>query len=51
MFNDINYQPKANEIKTSSGAVFKKMPALIPQILDVYFAKRKIAKRNKKQCL
>lgn len=51
-FKDINHIPAADEIKCSSGAVFKKdKDALIPRILDTYFAKRKQAKVNKKICL
>lgn len=52
MFNDPDYQPKDDEIKTASGAVFKRDEnALIPRILTVYFAKRKQAKINKKNAL
>lgn len=47
---DIHYVPKENEIKTSSGAVFRKDPkAIIPRILKVYFGKRKEAKAMKKE--
>lgn len=48
---DKKYIPADDEIKTTSGAVFKKQKGLIPSILDVYFAKRKAAKKNKKQAL
>ena len=50
MFKDPNYKPKANEIKTCSGAVYRKDPdAIIPAILTHYFALRKQAKKDKKQ--
>lgn len=45
---DQNYEAGPDEIKTVSGAVFKKEKGLVPAILDVYFAKRKQAKVNKK---
>lgn len=49
MFKDPNYIPKQDEIKTSSGAVYKKDPnAMIPAILTHYFALRKAAKKDKK---
>ena len=49
MFKDPNYVPKSDEIKTSSGAVYKKDPnAMIPAILTHYFALRKAAKKDKK---
>jgi DNA polymerase elongation subunit (family B) len=48
---DKNYIPGPNEIKTTSGAVFSKEKGLIPSILDVYYAKRKAAKNNKKKSL
>jgi hypothetical protein len=49
MFKDPNYVPKPDEIKTSSGAVYKKDPnAMIPAILTHYFALRKAAKKDKK---
>lgn len=51
LFKDINYVPKSDEIKTKSGAVFKKDPnAMIPAILTHYFALRKAAKKDKKDC-
>ncbi|WQJ53441.1 MAG: DNA polymerase [Wendovervirus sonii] len=51
MFKDITYQPKADEIKTVSGAVYKKMKdAVIPAILTEFFAKRKQAKSERKTC-
>lgn len=50
LFVDKNYKPKANEIKTCSGAVYRKDPnAIIPAILTHYFALRKQAKNDKKQ--
>lgn len=50
MFKDPNYVPKDDEIKTCSGAVYKKDPnAVIPAILTHYYAKRKEAKRDRKQ--
>lgn len=49
MFKDPNYIPKPDEIKTCSGAVYKKDPnAMIPAILTHYFALRKTAKKDKK---
>lgn len=49
LFKNPNYTPKANEIKTVTGAVFRKDPnALIPAILTEYFAKRKAAKWDRK---
>jgi hypothetical protein len=49
LFKDKNYVPKPDEIKTCSGAVYKKNPnAMIPAILTHYFAKRKDAKKDKK---
>jgi DNA polymerase elongation subunit (family B) len=49
LFKDINYIPNSNEIKTCSGAVYRKDPdALIPAILTHYFALRKAAKNDKK---
>lgn len=49
LFKDKNYKPKDNEIKTRSGAVYRKDPdALIPSILTHYFALRKAAKMDKK---
>lgn len=45
-----NYIPNKDEIKTVSGAVFAKDEnGLFPNILHEYFAKRKQAKKNKKQ--
>ncbi|MBO6271756.1 hypothetical protein J6O48_03130 [bacterium] len=50
LFKNKDYTPKSDEIKTCSGAVYKKDPnALIPAILTHYFAKRKAAKNDKKQ--
>jgi DNA polymerase elongation subunit (family B) len=50
LFKDPNYKPKPNEIKTCSGAVYRKDPdAIIPAILTHYFALRKQAKKDKKQ--
>ena len=50
LFKDPNYKPKSNEIKTCSGAVYRKDPdAIIPAILTHYFALRKQAKKDKKQ--
>lgn len=52
MFKDQkgDYKPKEDEIKTKSGAVFKKdRNALLPSILTYYFAQRKFAKKQKKQ--
>lgn len=44
-----DYVPKDNEIKTCSGAVYKKDPdALMPAILTHYYALRKAAKVDKK---
>lgn len=49
LFKDPDYKPKSNEIKTISGAVYRKDPnALIPAILTHYFALRKQAKADKK---
>ena len=49
LFKDINYIPKSDEIKTCSGAVYKKDPnAVVPAILTHYFALRKKAKVDKK---
>lgn len=49
LFKDPNYTPKSDEIKTVSGAVYRKDPdALIPAILTHYFALRKAAKADKK---
>jgi len=51
MFKDIDYVPKADEIKTTSGAVYKKMhDAVLPAILTTYFQKRKAAKGERKAC-
>lgn len=42
-------QPKADEIKTASGAIYRKdKNAIIPSILTHYFALRKEAKKDKK---
>ena len=50
LFRDKNYIPKSNEIKTCSGAVYRKDPdAVIPAILKHYFGLRKAAKNDKKQ--
>lgn len=50
MFKDISYKPKSDEIKTVSGAVYKKdRNAMIPSILTHYFGLRKSAKKDKKQ--
>ena len=50
LFKDKNYIPKPDEIKTCSGAVYKKDPnAMIPSILYHYFGLRKAAKSEKKQ--
>lgn len=50
MFKDKNYIPKPDEIKTVTGAVYKKDPnSLMPAILTHYFALRKAAKNDKKQ--
>ena len=47
---DINYIPKEDEIKTTSGAVYKKDPnAIVPAILTTYYAKRKAAKNDRKE--
>ena len=44
-----NFLPKDDEIKTCSGAVYKKDPdALMPAILTHYYALRKAAKVDKK---
>lgn len=49
LFKNKNYVPKPDEIKTCSGAVYKKNPnAMIPAILTHYFALRKAAKKDKK---
>lgn len=49
LFKDKNYIPKSNEIKTCSGAVYRKDPnAVVPAILTHYFALRKNAKKDKK---
>ncbi len=49
LFKDENYIPKSDEIKTCSGAVYKKDPnAVVPAILTHYFALRKAAKMDKK---
>lgn len=49
LFKDKNYIPKSDEIKTCSGAVYKKDPnAVVPAILTHYFALRKAAKMDKK---
>lgn len=49
-FKDINYLPKEDEIKTASGAVYRKdKNAIIPAILTHYFALRKQAKNDMKQ--
>lgn len=49
LFKDKNYKPKSNEIKTCSGAVYRKdHDALIPSILHHYFGLRKAAKMDKK---
>ena len=49
LFKDPTYIPKANEIKTVSGAVYQKRPdAILPAILSHYFAKRKAAKGDRK---
>lgn len=49
MFKDISYKPKADEIKTISGAVYKKSKdAILPNILTHYYAKRKKAKVDRK---
>lgn len=49
LFKDPTYIPKANEIKTCSGAVYKKDPnAVLPCILTHYFGKRKMAKSDRK---
>lgn len=49
MFKDLTYTPKPDEIKTKSGAVYKKdKNAIIPRILTHYFAKRKQAKKDRK---
>ena len=47
MFKDKNYVPKEDEIKTVSGAVYKKIDAVIPAILTEYYAKRKQAKKDR----
>lgn len=49
LFKDKNYKPKPNEIKTKSGAVYRKDPnAMIPAILTHYYALRKKAKGDRK---
>ena len=49
LFKDPTYQPKANEIKTCSGAVYvKREDAVLPAILTHYFGKRKGAKNDRK---
>lgn len=49
MFKDPTYQPKSDEIKTSSGAVYKiNKDAVIPAILTHYFGLRKQAKKDRK---
>jgi len=51
LFKDPTYIPKENEIKTCSGAVYKKDPeAVLPAILTHYFGKRKMAKNDRKVC-
>lgn len=51
LFKDPTYKPKSNEIKTVTGAVYKKDPnAVLPAILTHYFAKRKGAKADRKSC-
>lgn len=51
MFKDPTYIPKCDEIKTISGAVYKKRSdAIMPSILTYYFAKRKQAKKDRKTC-
>lgn len=52
MFKDTTgtYKPKDDEIKTSSGSVFKKSKdAILPRILTYYFAKRKSIKNQMKE--
>lgn len=52
-FNDLTgaYKPKSNEIKTSSGAVYVKDPnAIVPAMCTEYYARRKAAKNQRKQC-
>lgn len=50
-FVDKNYKPKSNEIKTSSGAVYVKDPnAIVPAMCTEYYARRKAAKNQRKQC-
>lgn len=47
MFKDKNYVPKADEIKTVSGAVYTgKFKGFIPKILDDFYAKRKSFKKK-----
>ena len=49
VMRDKSHVCKPNEIKTCSGAVYRKDPdAIIPAILDTYYAKRKAAKNDKK---
>jgi hypothetical protein len=51
LFKDKNYTPKSNEIKTISGAVYRKDPtSVVPNILTYYFGKRKDAKNDRKIC-
>lgn len=50
LFKDKNYEPKDDEIKMVSGAVYKKdKNAMIPSILTHYYTMRKQAKNDKKQ--
>jgi len=50
LFKDKNYQPKAAEIKCSSGAVFDgKEEAILPEILTDYYRQRKEAQKVAKQ--
>lgn len=53
LFNDDSgtYKIKPDEIKTSSGAVFKKDPnSIVPAMCTEYYARRKAAKNQRKQC-
>lgn len=51
LFKNPSYIPKKDEIKTKSGAVFKKSnDSIIPSILTHYFGLRKAAKNDKKDC-
>ena len=49
LFTDKNYNPKPNEIKTASGAVFTKdFEGFLPKILTDFYAQRKMHKKYMK---